>query len=57
VPAKLIQRFRNDRNPRSLVHMTNDKLETIRVLAGTGIRCVETLFSVTAGGTVLKRRR
>lgn len=54
VPAKLVQRFRNDRNPRSLVHMTNDKLETIRVLAGTGIRCVETLFSVTAGGTVLR---
>jgi glutathione synthase/RimK-type ligase-like ATP-grasp enzyme len=54
LPAKLIQRFRRDRNPRSHVRMLNDKLETIRVLAGTGIRCVETLFSVSAGGTVLR---
>jgi glutathione synthase/RimK-type ligase-like ATP-grasp enzyme len=36
------------------VRMLNDKLETIRVLSGTGIRCVETLFSVSAGGTVLR---
>jgi glutathione synthase/RimK-type ligase-like ATP-grasp enzyme len=54
LPAKLIQRFRNDRNPRSQVRMLNDKLETIRVLAGTDIRCVETLFSVSAGGNVLR---
>ncbi len=54
MPSKLIQQFRRDRHPRSQVRMTNDKLETIRVLAGTGIRCVETLFSVSAGGTVLR---
>ncbi len=54
LPAKLIQRFRRDRNPLSHLRMTNDKLETVRVLAGTGIRCVETLFSVSAGGTVLR---
>jgi Sugar-transfer associated ATP-grasp len=54
LPAKLIQRFRRDRNPRSHVRMLNDKLETIRVLAGTGIRCVGTLFSVSADGTVLR---
>jgi len=54
VPAKLIRRFRRDRTPRSLVRMTNDKLETVRILGGTGIRCVETLFSVSAGGTVLR---
>ena len=54
MPAKLIQRFRNDRTPRSIVRMTNDKLETIRILAGTGIRCVETLFSVTVDGIVLR---
>jgi len=54
LPAKLIQRFRRDRNPRSHVRMLNDKLETIRALAGTEIRCVDTLFSVSAGGTVLR---
>jgi Sugar-transfer associated ATP-grasp len=54
LPSKLIQRFRRDRNPRSHVHMLNDKLETVRVLAGTGIRCVDTLFSVSTGGTVLR---
>jgi glutathione synthase/RimK-type ligase-like ATP-grasp enzyme len=54
LPAKLIQRFRRDRNPRSHVRMLNDKLETIRGLAGTGVRCVETLFSVSASGTVLR---
>jgi Sugar-transfer associated ATP-grasp len=54
LPAKLVQRFRLDRNPRSHVRMLNDKLETIRVLAGTGVRCVDTLFSVSAGGTVLR---
>lgn len=54
MPAKLIQRFRNDRTPPSLVHMTNDKLKTVRVLAGSGICCVKTLFSVSADGTVLR---
>ena len=54
LPAKLMQRFRHDRNPRSQVRMLNDKLETIRVLAGTGTRCVDTLFSVSAVGTVLR---
>jgi glutathione synthase/RimK-type ligase-like ATP-grasp enzyme len=54
LPAKLIKCFRSDRNPRSRVRMLNDKLETIRVLAGTGIRCAETLFSVSAEGTVLR---
>ena len=54
LPAKLMQRFRRDRNPRSHVRLLNDKLETIRVLAGTGIRCVDTLFSISAGGTVLR---
>ncbi len=54
LPAKLIQRFRRDRNPRSHVRMVNDKLETIRVLAGTGIRCIDTLFSVSTGGIVLR---
>ena len=52
LPARLIQRFRRDRNPRSHVRMLNDKLETVRALAGTGIRCVETLFSVSDGGTI-----
>ncbi len=52
LPAKLMRRFRRDRNPRSHVSMLNDKLETIRVLAGTGVRCVETLLSVNAGGTI-----
>jgi hypothetical protein len=54
LPAKLMQRFRLDHNPRSHVRMLNDKLETIRVLAGTGIRCVGTLFSVSADGTILR---
>jgi glutathione synthase/RimK-type ligase-like ATP-grasp enzyme len=54
VPAKLVQRFRRDRNPRAQVRMLNDKLETIRALAGTGIRCAETLFSVSASGTVVR---
>jgi Sugar-transfer associated ATP-grasp len=54
LPAKLVQRFRRDRNSRSHLSMLNDKLETIRVLAGTGVRCVETLFSVSADGTVLR---
>ncbi len=54
VPAKLMQRFRFDRNPRSRVSMLNDKLETIRVLAGTGVRCVETLFSVSASGALTR---
>jgi len=54
VPAKVIRRFRHDRNPRSHVRMVSDKLETVRVLAGAGIRCVETLFSVSASGTVLR---
>jgi hypothetical protein len=54
LPAKLMQRFRHDRNPRSHVRMLNDKLETIRVLAETGIRCVGTLFSVSADGTILR---
>ena len=52
VPAKLIQRFRNDRTPRELLRMTNDKLETVRVLAGIGIPCVETLFSISPDGTI-----
>lgn len=54
VPAKLIQRFRDDHTPRSILRMTNDKLETIRVLSGTGIRCVGTLLSVSADGTILQ---
>jgi hypothetical protein len=54
LPAKLMRPFRRDRNPRSRVSMLNDKLETIRVLAGTGVRCVETLLSVNAGGTILR---
>jgi hypothetical protein len=53
LPAKLMQRFRRDRNPRSHVRVLNDKLETVRVLAGKDVRCVETLFSVSADGTVL----
>jgi glutathione synthase/RimK-type ligase-like ATP-grasp enzyme len=54
LPAKLIQHFRRDHNPRSHVRMLNDKLETTRVLATTGVRCVETLFSVSAGGAILR---
>lgn len=54
LPAKLMQRFRRDRNPRSHVSMLNDKLQTIRALAGTGIRHAESLFSVSADGTVLQ---
>jgi hypothetical protein len=52
LPATLMQRFRRDHNPRSHARMLNDKLETIRVLAGTGIRCAGTLFSVSADGTI-----
>jgi len=52
LPARLVQRFRRDHNPRSLVRMLNDKLETMRVLAGTGVRCVETLCSVDAQGVI-----
>lgn len=48
VPAKLMQRFRFDRNPRSRVSMLNDKLETIRVLAGTGVRCASRRCSASA---------
>jgi hypothetical protein len=53
LPAKLMRRFRRDRNPRSHVSMLNDKVQTIGVLAGSGVRCVETLLSVSAGGTIL----
>lgn len=52
LPARLVRRFRLDHNPRSLVRMLNDKVETMRVLAGTGVRCVETLFSVDPQGIV-----
>lgn len=52
LPARLVQRFRRDHNPRSLVRVLNDKLETMRVLAGTGVRCVETLFSIDSQGIV-----
>jgi hypothetical protein len=55
LPAKLMQRFRRDRNPRSHVSMLNDKLETVRVLAQTGVRCIETLLSVNAAGTIQRR--
>jgi hypothetical protein len=55
LPAKLMQLFRRDHNPRSHIRMLNDKLETIRILAGTGIRCVGTLCSVSADGTILWR--
>jgi len=54
LPAKLIQHFRRDHNPRAHVRMLNDKLETIRALAGTGVRCVGTLFSVSTAGTVVR---
>ncbi len=54
MPAILIRRFRLHRNPRSHVHMVNDKREAVRILAGTGVRCVETLFSISADGTVLR---
>jgi hypothetical protein len=54
LPATLMRRFRRDRNPRARVSMLNDKLETVRVLAGTGVRCVGTLLSVDAGGTILR---
>lgn len=54
LPAKLFQHYRRTFNPPSHIHMLNDKRETVRVLAGTGVRCVETLFSVSAEGNVLK---
>src|ERR1700730_13658308 len=54
MPSKLIKRFRLAFNPRSHVRMLNDKREAVRVLSGTGVRCVETMFSVSADGTVLR---
>lgn len=52
LPANLIRYFRRSCNPPSLLHILNDKRETVRILAGKGIRCVDTLFSITADGIV-----
>lgn len=52
LPARLVKHFRRSHNPRSQLRLLNDKLETTRVVAGAGIRCVETLFSVDVDGTV-----
>jgi hypothetical protein len=52
LPANLIRHFRRSCNPPSLLHILNDKREAVRVLSGKGIRCVETLFSVTAHGVI-----
>jgi len=54
LPANLIRHFRRTHNPLSHMRMLNDKLETIRALAGTGIRCAETMFSIDAGGMILR---
>ncbi len=54
MPSRIIKSFRLAFNPRSHVRMLNDKREAVGVLAGSGIRCVETLFSVSAEGTVLR---
>lgn len=52
LPANLVRHFRRSCNPPSLLHVLSDKRETVHVLSGKGIRCVETLFSVTADGLV-----
>lgn len=52
LPARLMQRFRRDHNPRDRVRMLNDKRETTRIVGGAGVRCVETLFSIDADGTL-----
>ncbi len=54
LPANLVQHYRRTFNPPSRIRMLDDKLETVRVLAGTGVRCVETLLIVDASGVVLK---
>ncbi|MBS0388809.1 MAG: hypothetical protein JSR15_10040 [Proteobacteria bacterium] len=52
VPPLLVQRFQEDFNPPSHLHMVIDKLETNRILGKLGVPCIETLFSVDADGTV-----
>ncbi|MBS0400040.1 MAG: hypothetical protein JSR95_15330, partial [Proteobacteria bacterium] len=54
LPANLVQHFRRTYNPPSHMRMLDDKRATIQVLKGTGVRCVETLFSVDAAGAVLQ---
>lgn len=51
-PPALIQRFQESANPRTALRMLYDKLESNRILAGRGLRCIETLFHVDAQGTV-----
>lgn len=52
VPPLLVQRFQEDFNPPSHLHMVIDKLETNRILGKLGVPCIETLFSIDADGTV-----
>lgn len=52
VPPLLVQRFQEDFNPPSHLHMVIDKLETNRILGKLGVPCIKTLFSVDADGTV-----
>lgn len=54
LPAKLVQHFRMHHNPRSHARMLDDKLRTVQALAHTGVRCVETLFSIDADGILLR---
>ena len=52
VPPILVQRFQEDFNPPSHLHMVIDKLETNRILGKLGVPCIETLFSIDGDGTV-----
>ncbi|MFO1468117.1 MAG: sugar-transfer associated ATP-grasp domain-containing protein [Steroidobacteraceae bacterium] len=52
LPARLVRHFRRLHNPRSQMHLLNDKQETTRIVGSAGIRCVETLLSIQADGTI-----
>ncbi|HVN99025.1 MAG TPA: sugar-transfer associated ATP-grasp domain-containing protein [Steroidobacteraceae bacterium] len=52
VPPLLVQRFQEDFNPPTHLHMVIDKLETNRILGKLGVPCIETLFSIDADGVV-----
>lgn len=54
LPASLVRHFRRTYNPPAHLRMLNDKRETVSVLKRTGVRCVETLFSIDAAGAILR---
>lgn len=54
LPSNLVRHFRQTFNPPSHLRVLDDKRETVRALKNSGVRCVETLFSIDTTGTVLR---